>query len=83
MAPYRVPVQEWAVFHYVGLHPRDRITRHMIPLFQRVFTRWIVQSGFQPRSLFFERIDHRQCSQEYYEVDLCVSLHPRGEGVRV
>ena len=83
MAKHHVPTQEYAVFHYVGLHHRSSITEHMIPLFQRVFAQWVAQSGFLPRSLFFERIDHRQCSEEYYEVDLCVSLHTQEEEVRV
>jgi AraC family transcriptional regulator len=78
MVQHRIPAQDYAVFHYVGFHRRDQITEKMIPLFQHVFYDWMPKSRYRPRSMFFERIDQRNCAEEYYEVDLCCSLAEAG-----
>jgi AraC family transcriptional regulator len=79
MAQRRVPAQDYAVFRYVGFHSRERITEHMAPLFQQVFFRWVPQSSYRGRSMFFERVDNRRCAEDYYEVDLYYSLKPMEE----
>lgn len=79
MTQRRIPAQAYAVFRYAGSHSRESITEHMVPLFRQVFTRWLPQSSYRRRSLFFERVDNTRCLSDYYEVDLYYSLLPNAE----
>ena len=73
---FTIPLQEYAVFRYVGLHAPTEVTyRTLKELYDYITGYWQVNTAFkQSQPYHFERMDLSICSNTYCEMDLYFPL---------
>ncbi len=76
-AAYTIPMQEYALFRYVGLHsPTEVSYKTLKELYDYIDGYWQINTIFkQSNSLHFERMDLSICSDTYCEMDLYYPIH--------
>lgn len=69
---FEMPLQEYAVFRYVGFHaPIDVTYKTLKELYDYIMGDWLMKTGYKQSKLcHFERMDLNVCSNDYCEMDL-------------
>lgn len=69
-----IPTHEYAVFRYVGFHSPYEITYTTLLDLYKFVMNWLFQSSFQKTWYHFERMDLKNCSRTYCEMDIYIPV---------
>lgn len=71
-----IPMQEYAVFRYVGFHSPYNITYEaLLNLYDYIFKEWLTTTSYQSASYYhFEKLDLSICSEDYCEMDIYIPI---------
>jgi AraC family transcriptional regulator len=73
---YTIPMQEYAVFKYIGFHAPEEITFKTIEDFYSHIMIWKGNSNYKKEQPYhFERIDLSICSDSYCEMDIYIPIN--------
>ena len=77
---YTIPTHNYAVFRYVGMHsPRELNFRILLSLYEKI-NAWKLETDYtQAGAYHIERIDLKNCSPEYCEMDIYVPVTSKPE----
>lgn len=73
---YTLPLHEYAVFKYIGLHSADKISYETLKeLYDYIEFNWQNSTAYkQTETYHFEKVDLRICSDSYCEMDVYIPI---------
>lgn len=75
LVSYTIPMQEYAVFKYIGFHAAEEITFKTIVDFYGHIMLWKKNSNYNKEQPYhFERVDLSICSDNYCEMDIYIPI---------